>query len=228
MTRPTNQGLTEELGTRPIAGITLEGFTTMAAKTATKKATKKSQKPAPEPIVEDEELETDEAEEVEADDEVEDEDLEELDEDEVEDTQPKKKSAAQEVTFGVSDLARYLAEKSGKKVTPRELRTLIRKMARDESGRVNREITPGNRTRYNWSGLKDPEVRAIVKAFNDGELEADKQAKLQELKDRKAKKDAAAKAEPAAKGKAKTKKKAKPAPVEVEDDDEELELDDDE
>jgi len=177
----------------------------------------------------------------EADDEEDDEveaDLDELDEDEAEDTPPKK-SSAQEVVFGVADLAKYLAEKSGKKVTTRELRTLIRKMARDDSGRVNREITPGNRTRYNWSGLGDPEVKAIIKAFNAGELEEDKKAKLQELKDRKAAKVAAAKAEAgedddeaeekpkkASKKTAGKKKKAKPAPVEVEEDDEELELDD--
>lgn len=187
---------------------------------AKKAAAKKKSKPAPEPEVEETELE-------ETDDE-----LEELDEDEAEDTPPAKKSNAQEVVFGVSDLAKYLSEKSGKKVTPRELRTLIRKMARDGQGRVEREITPGNRTRYSWSGLKDPEVKAIIAAFNSGELEADKQAKLQELKDRKAKKDAAKKAAAEAGEKAATKKtgkKKKAAPVEVdEDDDEDLELDEDE
>lgn len=167
----------------------------MAAKATKKTAAKK---PAPEPELE----------------------LEELDEDEVEEA-PAKKSAAQEVTFGASDLARHLSETSGKKVTPRELRTLIRKMARDGSGRVDREITAGNRTRYNWSGLKDPEVKAIIKAFEGGELEADKQAKLAELKERKAAKKAAG--EPTGK-KAKGKGK-KAAPV-VEDDDEDLDLDD--
>lgn len=181
-----------------------------ARKTATKRAAKKAA-PAPEPEVEDVELE-------------EDEDLDELEADEVEDA--PKKSSAQEVTFGVSDLCKWLTEKTGKKVTPRELRTLIRKMARDGKGRVDRVITAGNRTRYDWpDGLKDPEVKAIVKAFRDGELEADKQEKLQALKDRKAKKDAEAK--PAAK---KTAAKKKAAPVEeVEDDeDEDLELEDDE
>jgi hypothetical protein len=186
---------------------------------AKKTAAKKKSKPAPEPKVEDTELEEG------------DEELEELDEDEAEETPPAKKSAAQDVIFGVSDLAKYLATKSGKKVTPRELRTLIRKMARDESGRVDREITPGNRTRYSWSGLKDPEVKAIIAAFNSGELEADKQAKLQELKDRKAKKDADKKAAAEAGEKAATKKagkKKKAEPVEVdEEDDEELELDED-
>jgi hypothetical protein len=181
----------------------------MAAKASTKKTAAKKAAPAPEPV--DEDLE-----------------LDEVGDEEVEETPTKKGGSQQEVTFGASDLAAHLSETSGKKVTPRELRTLIRKMARDGSGRVNREITPGNRTRYNWSGIDDPEVQKIIAAFNSGELEADKQAKLQELKDNKAKKKAAG--EPTGK-KAKKggKAKAKAAPVaEVEDDDEDLDLDDDE
>lgn len=168
-------------------------------------ATRKKAAPAPEP----EEL---------------DEDLEELEEDEVDETPAAKKADA--VTFGASDLAKYLSEQSGKTVSTRELRTLIRKMARDGSNRVNREIVPGNRSRYDWSGLNDPEVKAIIAAFNGGELEADKKAKLEELKARKAEKKAAEPAKPAAK-KATSKKKAAPEPEELEDDDE-LELDDDE
>lgn len=175
----------------------------MAAKTATKGKGKATKKAAPAP-------ETDELE------------LDEVGEDEVEDSETTKK-AADDVIFGASDLAKHLSEKSGKKVTPRELRTLIRKMARDGSGRVDREITPGNRTRYSWSGLDDPEVKAIIKAFDGGELEADKKAKLDELKARKAEKKASK--GKAAKGKDKKGKKSKPAPAE---DDDDLELDDDE
>lgn len=180
----------------------------MAGKAA---STKAKSKKAAEPVVEDE-LE-----------------LDEVDGDEVEETTTKK-SSQQEVTFGASDLARHLSEKHGKTVSPRELRTLIRKMARDGQGRVNREITAGNRTRYNWSGVNDPEVQAIIAAYEGGELEADKQAKLQELKERKAAKKAAGEptGKKAKKGKGKTTK-PKAAPVEVDgDDDDELELDDDE
>lgn len=149
-------------------------------------------------------------------------DLEELSEDEVEEAPKKKGGAQQEVTFGASDLAKYLSEKSGKTVSPRELRTLIRKMARDGSARVNREIVAGNRSRYNWSGLEDPEVKAIIAAFDGGELEADKKAKLEELKAKKAEKKA--KGEPT--GKKAKKQKAKAKVEETEDED--LELDDDE
>ena len=163
--------------------------------------------------------------------EVEDEELEELEEDEVQEAAPKAK--AQEVTFGVADLCKLINAKRAKMdnppgkndVTPRELRTLIRKMARDNSGRVDREIVAGNRSRYDWSGPKDTEVLAIVKAYFGGELEADKAAKLQALKEQKASKAAAA---PAKKTAAK-KAPAKAAVVEEDDEDvEDLELDDEE
>lgn len=176
-------------------------------------AAKKKPAPAPEP----EELE----------------ELEELEEDEAEESPKKGKGgAAQEVNFGVADLVAHIKEKTGKDVTTRELRTLIRKMARDGSGRVDREIVAGNRTRYDWSGPNDPEVKAIMKAFTGGELEADKKAKLDELKARKAEKTAKKKAEKeaaekkaAAKGKSTKSKKAAPAP-EPDEDDDDLELDD--
>lgn len=130
-----------------------------------------------------------------------------------------------EVVFGVADLAKMLSEGREKPVTTRELRTLIRKMARDGQGRVQREIIAGNRSRYSWSGPEDPEVVAIIDAFNGGELEADKKEKLDALKARKAEQRAAKQAEEAKA--AKKGKKAKATKV-VEEDDEELELDDEE
>lgn len=214
----------------------------MATATKTRRPAKKAPaKKAPtkkvEPI-EEEELEEELEDEVEADevDEDEDEELEELEEDEVEEAAPKSKrgGAAQEVEFGVSDLVAYLNKKypvaKGKKpLDARGLRTLIRRMARDETGRVDREIVAGNRTRYDWKGgLAHPEVKAIIKAYRGGELEQDKQEKLEALKARGEEKRAE-KAKAATKTTAKKAgKKAKPAPVVEEDDDEELELDDDE
>lgn len=138
--------------------------------------------------------------------------VDEVDESEVEEAAPAK-AGVQEVTFGVSHLVTLIKEKTGKDTTTRELRTLLRKMARD--GRLNREIVAGNRSRYDWSGPKDPEVKAVVKAFSDGELEADKQEKLAALKAKKAEATAAKKAAA-----------EKAAPAEVEDDDDE-DLDDD-
>lgn len=179
-------------------------------------ATKTRKKAAPAPEVD----------EVEDDDDVE---LEELDAEVEDDDAPKaKKSKAQEVTFGVADLCAHLQKLTGKEIKPRELRTLIRKMAREDNARVDREIVPGNRTRYDWpKGLKDPEVKAIIKAVTGGEMEADKKAKLEQLKEDKAKKSAAKKAKGEAKGKGK-KRKAAPEPEEVDDDEvEELDLEDD-
>lgn len=200
----------------------------MATATKRRPAKKTTARKAKEVEPEVEELED----EVEAD---EDEELEELEEDEVEETAPKSKrgGAAQEVVFGVSDLVAFLNKKypvaEGKKpLDARGLRTLIRRMARDGSNRVEREIVAGNRARYDWSGVNDPEVKAIIKAYRGGELEVDKQEKLQALKER----NEANKANKAKASKTTAKKagkKAKPAPVVEEDeDDEELELDDDE
>lgn len=153
--------------------------------------------------------------------------LEDLDTDVEEDEAPAKKGSQQEVEFGASDLAKYLSEKTGKTISPRELRALIRKMAREDTPRVEREITAGNRTRYNWpGGLKNPEVKAIIKAVTGGELEADKKEKLDALKAKKAAKNAEKKKTEKSSGK-KGKKAAKVEEPEDDDEVEEIEIDDD-
>jgi hypothetical protein len=121
--------------------------------------------------------------------------LDELDDDVAEE---ETSSSTSEVTFGVRDLAEYLSKKTGKTIKPKDLRTLIRKMAREDKPRVQRDVIPGNRSRYDWpNGLKDPEVQRIVKAVVAGELEAGKKEALAALKERKGKvKKAAAEAEP--------------------------------
>lgn len=202
-----------------------------------KKATAAKAKPAPTPEVEEEELEELETETDEADGDTEDDELEELEEDEVEETKPTtKKSAGRDagITFGIQQLVALIKTETGDDTNPRAVRTLIRKMARDESGRVDREIKAGNRERYNWTGPNDAEVVAIVAAYKGGELEEEKKAKLDALKQSKAAKAAAAKAEagdaPVKKTAKKTTKKAaaKPAPVEEVEDDEELDFEEDE
>lgn len=119
-------------------------------------------------------------------------------------TKPTTKAAAApvveevveaEVVFGVSDIAELIKVKTGKEVKTRDLRTLLRKMARD--GRLNREIVAGNRERWTWTGPQDPEVDTIIEAYENGELEADKIEKLNALKERKAAQRAAKKAEEA-------------------------------
>lgn len=94
--------------------------------------------------------------------------------------------------YGVADVVALIAKETGQTTSTRELRTLLRKMARD--GRLDREIIAGNRARWEFAGPEDPQVQAILKAFTDGELEADKKEKLQALKERKAAQMAAKKA----------------------------------
>jgi len=148
--------------------------------------------------------------------------LDELDEDVAEEEAPAK---ANEVTFGVRNLAEYLTKKLGKEIKPKDLRTLIRKMAREETPRVEREVVAGNRSRYDWpDGLKDPEVKAIINAVTKGELEAGKKEALDALKARKAEQKAAGETKPKAKAKAKAE-----AVEEIEEEfDEDLLEDDDE
>jgi hypothetical protein len=144
-----------------------------------------------------------------------------------------------EEIFGVADVVALIKTKLKKDTTTRELRTLLRKMARD--GRLDREIIAGNRTRWEFAGPEDPEVLAILKAFGEGELEADKREKLNALKERKAAAKAAAAAEaeeedeeveeePApkktARRRAAAKKPAAKPAAEADEDDEELEEDD--
>lgn len=101
-------------------------------------------------------------------------------------------TAEVETIFGVADVAELINVRTGKTVKTRDLRTLLRKMARD--GRLEREIIAGNRARWEFDGADDPSVEKIIEAFEAGELDADKQEKLQALKDRKAEQRAAAKA----------------------------------
>lgn len=163
-------------------------------------ARKKAAKPKPEEV--EEEVELDEVEEAD-------------DEDEEEAEEP-----AEEI-WGVQDLCKHVKAKTGKDYKPREMRNLLRKMARD--GRIDREIIPGNKARYSWDGPNDPEVKAVVKAVKGGEIEQAKKEALDKLKADKAKKDAAKK-------KAATKstkgKKSKPAPEPDEDEDEDEDDDD--
>lgn len=103
---------------------------------------------------------------------------------------------AEEPTFGVAGVAELIKERTGQVVKTRDLRILLRKLARD--GRLNREIVAGNRARWEFDGPEDPAVSVIIEAFENGELEADKKAKLDALKQRKAEQKAAAAAEKAA------------------------------
>jgi hypothetical protein len=148
--------------------------------------------------------------------------LEELSED-LDDTPKKKAKRADAPEFGIQELCAFLERQTGKAYKPREVRTLIRKMARDGSGRVERDIVPGNRARYSWTGTKDPQVQAILSAVKEGEIESSRKEALDKLKvQNQAKRD-----QKKAAAEAKPKKKVK-VPDPDEDEDELEELDDDE
>lgn len=119
---------------------------------------------------------------------------------------PATPAGAEEVAFGVADVASLIKTRFGKDVKTRDLRTLLRKMARD--GRLDREIVAGNRARWEFEGPEDPRVEAILEAYGAGELDQDKAEKLAALKERKA---------------AQRAEKKAAAEAEAEDDDEELE-----
>lgn len=106
---------------------------------------------------------------------------------------PAPVETAEDTVFGVSDVAELIKVETGDVVKTRDLRTLLRKMARD--GRLDREIVAGNRDRWVWTGADDPEVEKILEAYREGELQKDKEEKLAALKERKAAQRAAAKAE---------------------------------
>ena len=117
---------------------------------------------------------------------------------EVEEAAPAKE--AEPEVWGVRDLIKLIKERTEKEYSPREVRTLLRKLAR-EGGGVEREIVAGNKSRYAWEGPSDPEVKAVLKAVKGGAIEAAKKAALDKLKADKAAKNAA-KAPAPAKGKA--------------------------
>lgn len=137
--------------------------------------------------------------------------LEDLEEEADDDEAPaKSKAKTEDEVWGVQSLIALIKEKTGKVYKPREVRTLLRKMAR-EDGTIDREIIAGNKSRYSWSGPDDPEVKAVLKQVKGGAIETAKKAALDKLKSDKAKKTAAKQTADAKATKAKSKKTAPPA-----------------
>jgi len=142
--------------------------------------------------------------------------VEEDDEDvEVEDTE--EADSETETIWGVQDLIKLVKSKTGKDYKPREVRTQLRAMAR--RGEIDREIIPGNKQRYSWSGPDDAEVKAFIKTVKGGEIEKNKKAALDKLKSDKAKKSAGKATKATASGK-KSTKASTPEPDEEDEDDE--------
>lgn len=185
----------------------------MATATRARRTTKAQPAPEPEPVEEVDELE----------DEVE--DLEEEDAEEEAAPAPKTKAkpaakAAPAVeTKGTTWLTEHVNEQAGTSYNSAAIRILLRKLVKD--GVLSREIGT-DRSRYDFSGPKDPTVLAVVKAVKAGAIKEARDEKLGKLKEGAAAKKAAGTA-PAPKGRA----KAKPAPEPEVIDDEEFDDEED-
>ena len=146
--------------------------------------------PAPEP-------ETDEFEEELEGDDTDLEELEETDDEPAKEEKPKRKPPTRpKIDFGSPELASYVTEKTGESYSARDIRMLLRKLAKD--GKLAREVGV-DKQRYEFTGPNDPTVKLVLRMIQDGTAKALKQEGLQKVKDlaaeRKAAKAAAAEAE---------------------------------
>lgn len=132
----------------------------------------------------------------------------EIDEIEAAEEAPKKKAAPKrpEIEFGTKELAEHVNAETGKSYDAYALRILLRKLAKE--GVITRDDSTG-RARYSFSGPKDPQVKAIIKAVNEGGAEKAKTERLEGLKEKR-------KATPKKKA---SKAKAAPVEEEIEEDD---------
>jgi hypothetical protein len=141
--------------------------------------------------------------------------------------------AADTEVRGTAWLAEYINDQLGTEVDGYKVRILLRQLTKE--GVIERE-----EGRYNFTGPKDPQVVAVLRAVKSGKLEKANSARLDDLKaKRAAKKTAAVEDEeettPARKARARSRtaaaakkaapsrtRRAKAAPVE---DDEDLDID---
>lgn len=143
--------------------------------------------------------------------------VEELDEDvlledETVEEAPKAKKAPVRapIEFGTKELADHVNAEAGTSYDAYALRILLRKLTKD--GVIEREESNG-RSRYSFTGPKDPQVKAIVKAVKEGAAEKAKSERLEGLKE---KRKAAPKTKAASK-KAKQAAEVEPEIVDEED-----------
>lgn len=130
------------------------------------------------------------------------------------------KSAAPAEPKGAAWLAEHVNSTCGTSMDGYGIRILLRRLVKE--GTIER-----GEGRYSFTGPRDPQVVAVVKAVKAGEVDKAKSERLEKLKEAKATKAPAKKAAPAKEKAAaparRSRAKAKPAPVEAEDD---LDIDD--
>lgn len=89
------------------------------------------------------------------------------------------KVAAPKIEFGTKELAAHVNAETGASYDAYNLRILLRKLTKD--GVLERVESEG-RSRYSFTGPKDPQVKAIVDAVKSGAAEKAKQERLDKLK----------------------------------------------
>jgi hypothetical protein len=98
--------------------------------------------------------------------------------------------AADTEVRGTAWLAEYVNDQLGTEVDGYKVRILLRQLAKD--GVIERE-----EGRYNFTGPKDPQVVAVLKAVRSGGVEKASNARLDELKQKRTAKKGTAKAKAA-------------------------------
>ena len=88
-------------------------------------------------------------------------------------------AAAPKIEFGTKELAAHVNAETGASYDAYNLRILLRKLTKD--GVLERVESEG-RSRYSFTGPKDPQVKAIVEAVKSGAAEKAKQERLDKLK----------------------------------------------
>lgn len=132
---------------------------------------------------------------------------------------PVATKAAAPESKGTAWLTDVVNKNTGSDYSPYQIRILIRKLVK--SGDIDR-----GEGRYEFTGLKDPRVVAIVKAAKAGGVKEATSEKVEGAKTASRRRKAATEEEPAAEAKpARRSRKAKPEPEPVEEDDDDLELD---
>lgn len=127
-----------------------------------------------------------------------------------------KAEKAESTGMGASWLAEYVNEELGTEYTAANIRVILRKMAAE--GDLEREVGT-DRARYQFTGERDPIVRAVLKRIKSGEADEAKKERLAAAKGGSSKKaaaededDAPAK-KPSKKAKAKASADEEEAPV---------------
>lgn len=128
---------------------------------------------------------------------------------------PKAEPKAESTGMGAAWLAEYVNEECDTELTAANIRVILRKMAKE--GEFDREVGE-DRARYQFTGERDPIVKAVIKRVKNGEVAQAKAERLAAAKSGSSKKAKAVEPDEdeAPAKKAKSTKKAKVEEIEDE------------